>query len=84
MDTEGTLVRHEGGCPRQVEEKDSSASWKRSRAIGLVRRLLPLEVVFKAGRLAFTYQLSQRPGMRKGKAGGRRVTKALRGCWGGP
>lgn len=40
MDTGGALARHEGGCPRLVEEEASSASWKRSRASGLVRRLM--------------------------------------------
>lgn len=87
VDTEGALVRHKGGCPRQVEEEASSASWKRSRARGLVRRLRSPSFrgcVFKARCLAFTYQLSQRPGMRKGRAGGPRVTKALGGCRGGP
>ena len=84
VDMEGALVRHKGG---QVEKEASSASWKRSRASGLVRRLMSPSFrgcLFKAGHLAFTCQLSRRPGMRKGRAGGPRVTKALGGCRGGP
>lgn len=68
--------------PRQAEEEASSATLEELKDHGLVRRLLSPSFrgcLFQVGCLAFTCQLTQRPGMGKGRAREPGVAKAL-GC----
>lgn len=68
--------------PRQAEEEASSAALEELKGHGLVRRLLAPSFrgcLFQVGRLAFTCQLTQRPGTGKGRAREPGVAKAL-GC----
>lgn len=72
----------QGGYPRQAGKEASSVSLEKVKGHPLVRRLSPSfgGCLFKARYLAFTGQLARRPGMRKGRARGPRVTKALGSC----
>lgn len=87
LDVAWAPVQHGVGHPRQAEEEASSAVLKEVKGHRLVRRLLSPSFrgyLFQAGCPAFTCQLSQRPGMGKGRAREPRVTQALGCCWGGP